>query len=162
MGLDMYLTAERYLGSYTNTTKRDIALEGLEGDHPPVTDNPSMAITLDVAYWRKANQVHDWFVERVQGGEDNCQKYFVPLDDLRELVTTARDCWSRRARLTQRRNCPRRAAFSSVTRTTATTTGQTLRIQWRSYVPCWTGSTMIRSADWTGTYTIEQAGEGKP
>lgn len=88
MGLDMYLTAEKYLGGYTDTTKRDIALEGLEGDHPPVTGNPSVTITLDVAYWRKANQVHDWFVQTVQGGEDNCQTYHVPLEDLRNLVTT--------------------------------------------------------------------------
>jgi len=88
MGLDMYLTAEKYISGYSEQTKRDIALEGLEGDHPPIKSDTSVTTQLDVAYWRKANQVHDWFVQNVQGGEDNCQKYFVPLDDLRELVTT--------------------------------------------------------------------------
>ena len=26
----------------------------------------------EVAYWRKANQIHHWFVENVQDGEDDC------------------------------------------------------------------------------------------
>ena len=26
----------------------------------------------EVAYWRKANMIHKWFVERVQDGEDDC------------------------------------------------------------------------------------------
>ena len=88
MGLDMYLTAEKYISGYSEQTKRDIALEGLEGDHPPTTEGTSVTISLDVAYWRKANQIHNWFVERVQGGEDDCRTYHVPLEDLRELVTT--------------------------------------------------------------------------
>ena len=88
MGLDMYLTAERFVGSYSDPTKRDILIEALEGDHPPTRPNDNVTITLDVAYWRKANQIHNWFVERVQGGEDNCQTHFVSLENLRELLTT--------------------------------------------------------------------------
>ena len=41
----------------------------------------------EIGYWRKANQIHQWFVDNVQGGEDNCQKYFVSIEDLRGLVT---------------------------------------------------------------------------
>jgi len=26
----------------------------------------------EVGYWRKANQIHNWFVENVQNGEDDC------------------------------------------------------------------------------------------
>ena len=87
MGLDMYLTAEKYISGYSERTKRDIALEGLEGDHPPTTEGTSVTISLDLACWRKANQIHNWFVERAQAGEDDCQKHFVELDDLKELVT---------------------------------------------------------------------------
>jgi hypothetical protein len=92
MGLDMYLTAERYLGNYMNPNERNRVIEALEGDHPPVRDtNPSATVQIDVAYWRKANQVHDWFVQRVQGGEDNCQKYFVSIEDVRSLVATCEE-----------------------------------------------------------------------
>lgn len=31
------------------------------------------SIGEEVAYWRKANAIHAWFVERVQGGEDDCR-----------------------------------------------------------------------------------------
>ena len=88
MGLDMYLTAERYLGNYMNPNERNRVIEALEGDHPPVRDtNPSATVQIDIAYWRKANAIHEWFVQNVQGGEDNCQKYFVSIEELRELVT---------------------------------------------------------------------------
>jgi hypothetical protein len=87
MGLDMYLTAERYLGGYSDTANRDIALEALGGNHPPVTSDTSVTVTLNVAYWRKANQIHNWIVENVQGGEDDCKKHYVPLESLKELLS---------------------------------------------------------------------------
>jgi len=40
----------------------------------------------EVGYWRKANAIHQWFVENVQGGEDDCSAYFVSEDDLKELL----------------------------------------------------------------------------
>ena len=39
-----------------------------------------------VAYWRKANQIHRWFVENVQGGVDDCGTYEVTREDLQELL----------------------------------------------------------------------------
>ena len=33
---------------------------------------PEVKSYENVAYWRKANAVHKWFVEAVQGGEDDC------------------------------------------------------------------------------------------
>lgn len=32
-------------------------------------------IAEEVAYWRKANAIHEWFVDNVQGGEDNCDAH---------------------------------------------------------------------------------------
>ena len=43
-------------------------------------------IVEDVAYWRKANQIHNWFVENVQGGNDNCEEYYVSRDQLQDLL----------------------------------------------------------------------------
>ena len=36
-------------------------------------------------YWRKANAIHNWFVENVQQGEDDCGIYEVTTEDLRNL-----------------------------------------------------------------------------
>lgn len=39
-----------------------------------------------VAYWRKANAIHNWFVENVQNGVDDCGVYEVTKEDLEELL----------------------------------------------------------------------------
>ena len=45
---------------------------------------------MQVAYWRKANQVHAWFVKHVQGGVDNCEEYYVTRDQLQLLLDTCK------------------------------------------------------------------------
>ena len=40
-----------------------------------------------VGYWRKANQIHNWFVENIQNGEDDCDYHReVTEEDLEELL----------------------------------------------------------------------------
>lgn len=39
----------------------------------------------DLVYWRKANQIHRWFVENVQNGEDKCKPYQVSKEKIEEL-----------------------------------------------------------------------------
>lgn len=39
----------------------------------------------NVAYWRKANQIHKWFVENVQHGIDKCEPHEVTQEDLMDL-----------------------------------------------------------------------------
>ena len=36
-------------------------------------------------YWRKANQIHNWFVKNCQNGVDDCGRYIVTLNQLKEL-----------------------------------------------------------------------------
>jgi hypothetical protein len=40
----------------------------------------------EVGYWRKANQIHNWFVENVQDGKDECQESYVSREQLQELL----------------------------------------------------------------------------
>jgi hypothetical protein len=40
-----------------------------------------------VGYWRKANQIHKWFVDNVQEGNDNCGDYYVSRESLQALRT---------------------------------------------------------------------------
>lgn len=44
----------------------------------------------EVAYWRKANQIHNWFVHNVQGGKDDCGTYWVSKEELEELVSNCK------------------------------------------------------------------------
>lgn len=41
-----------------------------------------------IVSWRKANQIHNWFVENVQNGKDNCGCYEVTKGQLEELLDT--------------------------------------------------------------------------
>jgi hypothetical protein len=84
MGLDMYL--------YRNTRVKNYDFEGnpyevnvTYKDKEIKLDVPTM-IEEEVGYWRKANQIHKWFVDNVQGGEDNCEEYDVSRDQLRTLL----------------------------------------------------------------------------
>lgn len=82
MGLDMYLYAERYLSDYDT---EDAEIRDRIQKLVPEMRN-IRTICSEVGYWRKANQIHNWFVRNVQGGEDDCGRYYVASDTLRELL----------------------------------------------------------------------------
>jgi len=49
--------------------------------------HPWMRITEEVGYWRKANQIHNWFVKNIQDGVDDCNYHReVTEEDLNELL----------------------------------------------------------------------------
>ena len=54
------------------------------------TDIYGVHVEVTCAYWRKSNQIHAWFVDNVQGGEDNCGEYYVSHEKLKELRETCR------------------------------------------------------------------------
>ena len=66
MGLDMYLIRK-----------------------PRGTKIDSEELYEDVGYWRKANQIHNWFVNHVQDGIDDCDYHHeVTKELLEELLDT--------------------------------------------------------------------------
>ena len=90
MGLDMYLRASKYVSGYefrgeeeVKEYRRLVRMFGMRKFADPET--PSATVEFTVAYWRKANQIHNWFVEFVQGGEDECNPHLVSRDQLKEL-----------------------------------------------------------------------------
>ena len=83
MGLDMYLTAERYLWSSEKLISDEVA--NLLGLHLDGERMRVESITAEAMYWRKANAIHKWFVENIQGGEDNCRRCYVEREQLTEL-----------------------------------------------------------------------------
>ena len=68
MGLDMYL-----YGVKSNYWLHDYNIGQVK-------------TVIEVGYWRKANQIHNWFVENIQNGIDDCDYHReVREEDLREL-----------------------------------------------------------------------------
>lgn len=49
------------------------------------------SIVQQVGYWRKANQIHNWFVENVQNGVDDCGAYEVDEYQLQELLDLCKE-----------------------------------------------------------------------
>lgn len=89
MGLDMYLTKRIYIGAqYShNNVKGVINLTRGKNDEPVrINLNKVTEITESAGYWRKANQVHKWFVDNIQDGNDDCKEYYVPEEKLKELL----------------------------------------------------------------------------
>jgi hypothetical protein len=84
MGLDMYLTAKRYVSDYNDTDK--VLSTELMRHFPELAESQTIQeVSVRVGYWRKANAIHKWFVNNVQDGRDNCGSYPVSRDTLTEL-----------------------------------------------------------------------------
>lgn len=81
MGLDMYLTAKRYISEFGDSDALAMAVDDLRVNGMRVEE-----ITYEAGYWRKANHIHKWFVDNVQGGVDNCAQYLVSVEDLEKLL----------------------------------------------------------------------------
>ena len=94
MGLDMYLSAEKYISGWDHNkdeAKASFAkiLEAADLDSEDIAPgSPSGTLNLNVMYWRKANAIHKWFVEHIQGGKDDCGRYYVKREDLETLKKT--------------------------------------------------------------------------
>lgn len=39
----------------------------------------------ELMYWRKANQIHNWFVKNCQNGVDDCERYAITVNDIIKL-----------------------------------------------------------------------------
>jgi hypothetical protein len=89
MGLDSYLYKKSYVRSddYYSPEQR-MVVEVITGGEVSKTIKPERIryIVEEVGYWRKQNQIHNWFVQNTQGGVDKCQTSYVSRDNLEELL----------------------------------------------------------------------------
>ena len=79
MSLDMYLNKKTYVGS----TRNKLKINGLKSQ---IDITRVKYIVEDIAYWRKANAIHQWFVNNVQNAEDDCKPYNVSNEQLKKLL----------------------------------------------------------------------------
>jgi len=86
MGLDMYLEKEYSLWDSNEAEKKEKILAMF----PELKRKPQyIKVSIEVIYWRKANAIHSWFVNYVQG-EDDCGRYDVTCEELKELLGTVK------------------------------------------------------------------------
>lgn len=89
MGLDSYLYKKSYVRSgdlYKPESRMEVEVKTCGKVDERFKPERIKYVVEEVAYWRKANQIHNWFVQNVQGGVDNCQSSYVSRDNLEELL----------------------------------------------------------------------------
>ena len=86
MGLDMYLTAERYFWTYPEDGPDALVAKSIAALVPELAvDDTVKTVSVEAGYWRKANQIHNWFVKNVQDGVDECEPHEVSYEQLIQL-----------------------------------------------------------------------------
>lgn len=95
MGLDMFMNAEKYISGEDYSSDRQkmtyrvlTTAIGLTEEETDSLRRKSVNVSVGVGYWRKAHDLHDWFVSNVQDGNDNCAEYYVSRENLEDLKKT--------------------------------------------------------------------------
>ena len=89
MGLDMYLSKKTYVKRWEHQTpkeKHSVTVNKGDQPHPTIKTDRVSYVVEEIGYWRKANQIHAWFVDNVQDGVDDCKNYYVEIEKLKELL----------------------------------------------------------------------------
>ena len=90
MGLDMYLYRKTYVKNWDfmrPEERHEITVKKGGVTRKDIKPERICYIVEQVAYWRKANAIHNWFVEKCQGGVDECQETYVDREKIKELVS---------------------------------------------------------------------------
>ena len=94
MGLDMYFRKKTYVKNWGHTPKeKEFEIDIKRGGSPCVFIKPERieVIVEKVGYWRKFNALHQWFVDNVQKGVDDCGEYYVPIEKIEELIDVLKE-----------------------------------------------------------------------
>jgi len=97
MGLDMYLYKRTYVKNwdhYPKDERHHVTVRKGTALHPEIKPERVCYIIEQVAYWRKANAIHRWFVENVQDGNDNCGEHYLERDQIESLVNLCKEVLS--------------------------------------------------------------------
>lgn len=88
MGLDMYLTKRTHVKTVGLIKPEELPeiTGNVTGEETDIRPERISRVVEEVGYWRKANAIHNWFVENVQNGIDECQDSHVSREKLAELL----------------------------------------------------------------------------
>lgn len=86
MGLDMYLHRKTYVGNKWRKPEEQLKIVPAEKGKEIKQERVSEVVE-EVGYWRKANAIHNWFINNCNNGDDdNCKEILVSKDDLQNLL----------------------------------------------------------------------------
>jgi hypothetical protein len=92
MGLDQYLNKKLYVSEFetggpemVDNVYKFLGITDESGNYKHAE------IMVPAIYWRKSNQIHKWFVDNVQEGEDDCKEYNVGIDELKNLLGVVKE-----------------------------------------------------------------------
>lgn len=94
MGLDMYLSKKTYVKQWEHIPKEEqfeVTVQRNGEVYDKIKPERISYVTEEVMYWRKSNQIHDWFVKNCQNGVDDCGEYYVGADDLKKLYQMCKE-----------------------------------------------------------------------
>ena len=88
MGLDMYLTGDKYKRTQYAKDENGEFLRDDDGGIIPINEDTvdgyrRSSQKLDLGYWRKHAPLHQLFVDAFADGEDNCRPIELSAEDLR-------------------------------------------------------------------------------
>ena len=88
-GTKTFSAYDRQIGNepVTRTTEFQSLLIETNFENAPIDDTLWSSYTVDypLAYWCKTNAIHNWFVQNVQNGVDDCDRYYVSAEQLVQL-----------------------------------------------------------------------------
>jgi hypothetical protein len=90
MGLDMYLYKRTYVKKWEHQSDEnsfDVTVKRGGKTYPKIQPERISYIEEQIMYWRKANQIHGWFVDNTSVLEEEV-KYSVTKQDLENLLNT--------------------------------------------------------------------------
>jgi hypothetical protein len=91
MGLDMYLERHYYVQNWDhNPPEQQYEVTVMRGGKPYAISGKTTYVISEIAYWRKANAIHNWFVQHCADGVDDCNPIYVGPDGLRSLLEDVR------------------------------------------------------------------------
>lgn len=90
MGLDMYMSKKTYVKQWSHNKKSEqftVNVKKGTKKYDKIKPERVSHVVEEVAYWRKFNALHNWFVNECADGEDNCQEIYIG-EKLPELLET--------------------------------------------------------------------------
>jgi hypothetical protein len=85
MGLDQYLYKKTWVNNNRKNNTHQVVDKTVEIFDKEYPLKDLEYLVYEVGYWRKANQIHKWFVNNVQEGNDDCKEYYVSDEQIKEL-----------------------------------------------------------------------------
>jgi len=90
----MYLQKKTYVKQWKHTpkeTKYSVSVRRGGKKFPGINPKSISYVTEEVAYWRKFNALHGWFIKNCADDTDDCSEVYVHIDKLKELLQTLKD-----------------------------------------------------------------------